>query len=101
MDWLSGVQFALSAGAIGGGSLFNLVTFIEELTELRGGAPAGSWLRTVVLLVASAGLFQLGLVAAVTDPRHGSEIIGIPMLGASVLGALALVLRLRRHLRRR
>lgn len=100
MEALQEFLFGLLPWAVGAGAFFNLVTFIEELTELRAGKPAGSRLRTVVVLLTSAVLFGLGLFTAVIDPRHGSEIVGIPMLAASGLGVLALVLRVRRHLRR-
>ncbi|MBL8935656.1 MAG: hypothetical protein JNM69_13955 [Archangium sp.] len=100
MESLFEALFWVFPAGLAAGALFNLVTFIEELSEVRAGRPAGSRLRTAGLLVISVGLVKLGLVAAITDPRHGSEIVGWPMLAAAAVGGLAFGLRLRRHLRR-
>lgn len=45
----------------------------------------------------SAVQFGLGVFTAVLEPRHGSEVVGVPLLISSALGVIALVLRLRRH----
>lgn len=80
--------------------MFNLVTFIEELSELRAGTPVGSWLRTGALVLSTAVSFGLGLFTAVIDPRHFSEVLGVGLLMVAALGGVALLLRLRRHARR-
>ena len=96
MEFLGALLFFCIALA----AFFNLVTFIEELSEVRSGTRAGSRLRTVALLLLSAWLFGFGLLRTFIAPGHGGELIGVPMLAASGLGGLALALRLRRHFRR-
>lgn len=100
VETLTELLFAVLPYVVVAGALFNLVTVIEELSNVRTGDRARSVVRTVVLVFSSVVLFQLGLVSAVTDPRHGSEIVGIPMLIAAGLGAVAFPLRVRRHFRR-
>lgn len=75
--------------------LFVVVTFIEALGR---SATHPGWPRTIGLAAISCVFFALGLFTGVVDPRHGSEIVGIPLLIVSVLGAIGFVLRLGRHL---
>ncbi len=101
METLTELLFGVLPILVGAGALFNLVTFIEELSNVRRGDSARSMVRTVVLVISSLVLFRLGLISAVTDPRHGSEMVGIPRLIAAGMGAVAFPLRGRRHFRRR
>jgi uncharacterized membrane-anchored protein len=79
---------------VGGAAVFLLVSLIDALrpSSLRPG-----WARTVAVTMISAVQFGLGVFTAVLEPRHGSEVVGVPLLISSALGVIALVLRLRRH----
>ncbi len=52
-------------------------------------------MRTLVTLVGALSLMGLGAFMAIIDPRHGSELVGYPLL---VLGAgIGISLALRRQ----
>jgi hypothetical protein len=53
--------------------------------------------RAVVTVVAALTLMGLGAFMAIIDPRHGSEIVGYPLLAVGAGLGVSLVVRLRRQ----